>query len=131
MGRLEKVLEECDQAIRLGPRDPLLWHSYNWKAAAYFALHQDDQAIEWWQRGLAAAPNFSYMQASLAAVLALNDRDAEARVMLTRYLSNSDAKLRSVARWRVYMKASSDNSVWLAFGDRTIEGLRKAGLPEE
>jgi hypothetical protein len=64
-------------------------------------------------------------------VLALNDRDAEARVMLTRYLSNSDAKLRSVARWRVYMKASSDNSVWLAFGDRTIEGLRKAGLPEE
>jgi adenylate cyclase len=131
MGRLEKVLEECDQAIRLGPRDPLLWHSHNWKAAAYFALHQDDQAIEWWQRGLAAAPNFSYMQASLAAVLALNDRDAEARVMLTRYLSNSDTKLRSVARWRVYMKASSDNSVWLAFGDRTIEGLRKAGLPEE
>ena len=50
LGQYEKAIDFIDKAIRLSPRDPSLFFWYTNKGVAYFALQQDDQAIEWARR---------------------------------------------------------------------------------
>jgi len=91
---------------------------------------QDDQAIEWVRRSLAIAPDTSIQQALLTSALALTGRQAEAREALGRYLSLKGSS-KTIAQFRPQHRALSDNPKWLAYSDRLIEGLRKAGMPEE
>jgi TolB-like protein/Tfp pilus assembly protein PilF len=128
-GRPEKCIEYADKAIRLSPRDPLLAGFYAEKAWALLMLQQDDQAIEWLRRTLAMAPEISATQALLASALALTGRQAEAREALQRYLSLKDTASKTITEFRARHRALSDDPKWLAYSDRLIEGLRKAGMP--
>ena len=128
LGRPQKAVEYADKAIRLSPRDPLLYVFHLEKGFALSLLHQDDQAIEWLRRAVAAAPQWPLPQALLAAALAVTGHEAEARETLKRYLSLSGTRARTVAQWQGQMP--SDNPVFLAYAARLTEGLRKAGLPE-
>ena len=83
-GQFEKSLEYFDKAIRLSPRDPGMGVWVDSKSAAYFALKQYDQAIEWARRAVVIDPSFG---ADLVAPLALTGREAEARETLQRYLA--------------------------------------------
>jgi len=130
-GRPEKGLEYADKAIRLSPRDPLLAGFYAEKAWALLMLQRDDQAIEWLRRSLAMAPEDSIQQALLASALALTGRQAEAREALQRYLSLKGTTSKTIAQFRARHRAMSDSPKWLAYSDRLIEGLRKAGMPEQ
>jgi len=76
-------------------------------------------------------PQYSNAQRNLAAELALTGQVPAAREVLQRYLSLKDTRIRTIAQERAYLTALSDNPAFLAWGDRTIEGLRKAGMPEE
>jgi len=91
-------------------------------------LGQDDQAINWLRRAVAAAPQWPLPQALLAAALSLTRHEAEARDMLKRYLSLSGTRARTIAQWMGQLP--SKNPVFLAYATRLVEGLRKAGLPE-
>ena len=128
LGRPQKAVEYADKAIRLSPRDPLLYVFHLEKGFALSLLHQDDQAIEWLRRAVAAAPQWPLPQALLAAALAMTGHEAEARETLKRYLSLSATRARTIAQWQGQMP--SDNPVFLAYAARVTEGLRKAGLPE-
>jgi adenylate cyclase len=128
MGRPEKAVEYANKAMRLSPRDPLLYAFYLEKGLALSLLHLDDQAIEWLRRAVAAAPQWSLPQALLAASLAMTGHEAEAQETLRRYLSLSRTRARTVAQWKGQLP--SDNPVFLAYAARVTEGLRKAGLPE-
>ena len=128
LGRPQKAVEYADKAIRLSPRDPLLYVFHLEKGFALSLLHQDDQAIEWLRRAVAAAPQWPLPQALLAAALAVTGHEAEARETLKRYLSLSGTRARTVAQWQGQMP--SDNPVFLAYAARLTEGLRKSGLPE-
>ena len=135
LGQFEKSLEYFDKAIRLSPHDPLLNTWYGAKAINYLALKRYDQAIDWARRGLASNPNNNPVaHANLIAALALTGHDTEAHDALQRYLALPVSGPRTIATWKA-LKASltdehSDPRV-LEYWDRFIEGLRKAGLPEE
>ena len=103
------------------------------KSIDYFGLQQYDQAIEWARRSIAINPNFAHPHGILAAALALTGHEAEARDALERYMALS--KFKSIAAAKAALpppsadprvRASSDR-----FYARIIEGLRKAGMPEE
>jgi len=128
LGRPQKAVEYADKAMRLSPRDPLLYAFYLEKGFALALLHQDDQAIEWLRRAVAAAPQWPLPQALLAAALAMTGHEAEAQETLKRFLSLGGTRARTIAQWKGQL--SSDNPVFLAYAARVTEGLRKAGLPE-
>jgi adenylate cyclase len=130
LGRPERCIEDADKAIRLSPRDPLLWVFYADKAWALLMQQQDDQAIEWVRRSLAIAPDTSVQQLLLTSALALTGRQAEAREALGRYLSLKGSS-KTIAQLRPQHRALSDNPKWLAYSDRLMDGLRRAGMPEE
>jgi adenylate cyclase len=128
--RPEKCIEYADKAIRLSPRDPLLWVFYADKGWSLLLQQQDDQAIEWVRRSLAIAPDTSVQQVLLTSALALTGRQTEAREALGRYLSLKGSS-KTIAQFRPQHRALSASPKWLAYSDRLIEGLRKAGMSEE
>jgi tetratricopeptide (TPR) repeat protein len=131
LGRPEKCIEYADKAIRLSPRDPFLAGFYAEKAWALLMQQRDDQAIEWGRRTLAMIPENSIQQALLTSALALTGREAEAREALQRYLSLKGTTSKTIAQFRAPHRAMSDSPKWLAYSDRLIEGLRRAGMPED
>jgi adenylate cyclase len=132
LGRPDRAIEAADMAIRLSPRDPLIWTKYHVKGWALFMKDQDDHAIEWLRRTAAAAPGaepFTYLL--LSSAYALNGRQAEAQDELKRYLSLSRTKSTTIAQLRRQQLSLTDNPTWVAYNERLFEGLRKAGMPEE
>ena len=78
LGQPQKAVEYADKAMRLSPRDPILYVFYLEKGFALSLLHQDDQAIDWLRRAVAGAPQWPLPQALLAAALSLTGHEAEA-----------------------------------------------------
>ena len=128
LGRPQQAIDYADKAIRLSPRDPILYAFYLEKGFALSLLHQDDQAIGWLRRAGAAAPQWPLPQALLAAELSLTGREAEAHDVLKRYLSLSGTRARTIAQWKGQMP--SNNPLFLTYAARLVDGLRRAGLPE-
>jgi TolB-like protein/class 3 adenylate cyclase/Flp pilus assembly protein TadD len=128
MGRPEKTLEYANWAIRLSPRDPSLWSLYFPKGIAYSMLQNGAQAIEWYRRVVAMAPQYPLAKLFLAAELALSGAEPDAREMLLRYLSLKGARARTLTQFEMVRKAFFHHPVT---AERFAEGLRKAGMPEE
>jgi adenylate cyclase len=132
LGRPDRAIEAADKAIRLSPRDPYLWVNYHNKGWAFFMKEQDGQAIEWLRRTAAVAPGaepFTYLL--LASAYALTGQQAEAQDELKRYLSLSRTKTTTIAQLRTQMLSLANNPKWVAYVERLLEGLRKAGMPEQ
>ena len=128
LGQPQKAVEYADKAMRLSPRDQILYVFYLEKGFALSLLHQDDQAIDWLRRAVAGAPQWPLPQALLASALSLTGHEAEGRDMLKRYLSLRGTRARTIAQWKEQMPSS--NPLFLAYAERLVEGLQKAGLPE-
>ena len=128
LGRPQEALDYADKAMRLSPRDPNLYAFYLNKGFALSLLDQDDQAIGWLRRAVAAAPQWPLPQVLLAAALSLTGHESEARDVLNRYLSLSWTRARTIAQFKEQMP--SNNPLFLAFAARFVEGLRKAGMPD-
>ena len=134
-GQFEKSLEYFDKAIRLSPHDPGMGTWLDSKSGAHFALKQYDQAIEWARRAIAISPNnIPYVHADLIAALSLTGHDTEAHDALQRYLVLPVSGPQTIAAWKAY-KATLTNEHsdprYLEYWDQLIEGLRKAGVPEQ
>jgi len=130
LGQYEKAIEFLDKALRLSPYDPSLVYWYLFKSKAYLALHQDDQAIEFARRSIASNQDFGPAHGFLAAALALTGREAEARDEIQRLNALSPTKSIAALKAAFAPPPSADPRVRASF-DRFIEGLRKAGMPEE
>jgi tetratricopeptide (TPR) repeat protein len=136
LGRFDKSLEYLDRAILASPHDPSLTYWYDSKAWANFGLKRYDQAIESARRSIAINPNNPFSHVVLVAALALTGRDVEAREALQRYLTPpSTAPFKTIAAWKARWmsevpKRGGDPSI-LETGERSYDGLRKAGMPEE
>jgi adenylate cyclase len=133
LGRFDKSLEYLDKAIRVSPSDPELAGWYANKARANFGLKNYDQAIELARRATAILPNSQYSHAIFVAALAMAGHDAEAREALRRYLAlPSSGSLKTIAAFRAYLSPVSDRDPrFLDLNERTYDGLRKAGMPEQ
>ena len=137
LGRFDKSLDYFDRAIRTSPSDPSLVYWYDSKAWANFGLKRYDQAIEAARRSIAISPNSDpFAHVVLVAALALTDHDAKAREALQRYLSlPSTAPFKTIAAWKAYQMSKvpeqGADPRFLEMSERSYEGLRKAGMPEE
>ena len=68
----------------------------------------------------------------LVAALALTGHDAEAREALQRYFAlPSTGPLRTIAAWKAHHVPSGGDPRFVEMNERTYDGLRKAGMPEE
>jgi TolB-like protein/Tfp pilus assembly protein PilF len=135
LGQFEKALEYYDKAIRLSPRDPALFNFHEGKSGAYFALKQYDQTIESARQSIAIRPNDNPLaHRDLVAALALSGQEAEAHEALQRYLALPATALKTIAAWKAYkaqVTSPQTDPRYLEMWDRLIDGLRKAGMPEE
>jgi TolB-like protein/Flp pilus assembly protein TadD len=134
LGQYEKAIEFVDKAIRLSPHDPALSFWYWDKSIDYFGLQQDDQAFEWTRRSIPINPNFGPPHGILAAALALTGHKAEACDALQRRNALSPTKSIAAVKAALTLPPSADPHVSASsdrFYARLIEGLRKAGMPEE
>jgi adenylate cyclase len=132
-GEFDKGLEYFDKAIRTSPHDPWLAHLYGGKAAANFGLKNYDQAIELARQAIAINPNYvQYIHATLIAALALTGHVTQARGALQRYLAlPSTGPLKTIAAFKAYFSAQGGGPARVEANERTYDGLRKAGMPEE
>ena len=95
-----------------------------------------DQAIESARQALAINPKNPFAHVVLVAALALTDHDAEAREALQRYLAPpSIAPYKTIAAWKAYQKSQvpkqPSDPRFVEMSERSYDGLRKAGMPEE
>jgi TolB-like protein len=126
LGRPREARAHVAEAMRLSPRDPLLflWHFFNGVADIHLArvVH----ALESLRKSVEINPNWGLSQFALAGALALAGLLAEAGEVCA--VARRLAPNFTVAKYRA--EAVSDNSVYLTQREHFYEGLRLAGVPE-
>ena len=125
-GRLEEAAEALDRAIRLSPRDPVLWGTMCFRSMTCSLLQQYEAAVEWGRRAVLeprSADGGYWSCAVLASALGNLGQTVEASEVLDEALRRkSDLSLGYLEK-TLPTKQSGALAPYL-------EGLRKAGLPD-
>jgi TolB-like protein/class 3 adenylate cyclase len=129
IGRSEETGAHITEALRLSPRDTLTYVWMSHAGSAKNALGSYEQAIPWFQRAIEANRNYPFAYFMSAVALAQVGRLDEARsaVRVGRVLDPNF----NVSRARAFWTAMSDHPTYLAQLEPLLEGLRKAGVPEQ
>src|SRR5262249_45247231 len=126
LGRARDTRGHIEEAIRLSPRDPLLFHWHFFIGVADVYLGRVVHGLESLRKSVEINPNWGLSQFVLAGALALAgllSEAAEACAIARRLAPNfTIAKFRS--------EVVSDNPVYLAQREHFYQGLRFAGVPE-
>jgi TolB-like protein len=125
LGRGGETEAHIEQALRLSPRDTLVFVWTLWVGLAKIWQGADAEAVVWLRRSLEANRNsiaHFYLAAVLAQVGELDEARATAQAGLALYPSFT------IRRYRT--NTPSNNPVYLAGRERVYEGLRMAGVPE-
>ena len=133
LGEFDKSREYLDKAILASPYDPTIAYWYGNKAWDSFGLKNYGQAIDLARRAIATKPDYNaYSHLVLVAALALTDHDAEAREALQLYLAlPSTGPLKTIAAWKAHQMSLGDDPRYVELSERSYDGLRKAGMPEQ
>ena len=129
IGRAEETEAHVAEALRLSPRDTM---AYIWMTIAGVAknhLGSHEQAVAWFRRAIEANRNYPLAHFILAAALAQLGRLDEARSAVKAGLALNPAF--TISRFRALWTAISDDPTYLAQLEPILDGLRKAGMPEE
>src|SRR5271157_849823 len=129
VGRADETEAHVAEALRLSPRDTV---AYTWMLHAGVAkLHPGSwqQAAAWLRRAIEANRNFSAANFNLAAALAQLGRLDEARSAAKAGLALDPTF--AISRIRAAWTARSDDPTYQTGLERIIDGLRKAGVPEQ
>lgn len=127
LGRSEEAEAHILEALRLSPQDPFayLWMTHAGTANLY--LGRDKPAVAWLRRCIELNRNYPIAQLCLGAAYAQLGKLDEARAAARAGLTNDPTF--TIRRFR--SSAASDYPNYLAGRERAIEGMRKAGVPEE
>jgi tetratricopeptide (TPR) repeat protein len=127
VSRAEETEAHVNEAFRLSPRDTdaPVWLAV--AGTAKFLVGSDEEAIVLFRRSIETNRNLPIAHFNLAAALAHLGRLNEARAAVQAGLVLNPSF--TVTRYRA--GAPSDNSTFLAQRERLIDGMRKAGVPEE
>jgi TolB-like protein/class 3 adenylate cyclase len=129
IGRAEETESHVAEALRLSPRDPVayLWMTYAGMASNM--LGRWEQAIPWFRRSIEANRNLPHAYFNLAAALAQLGRLDEAHSAIKPGLALNPAF--TISRARATYTPVSDDPTYLAQTEAVLEGMRKAGIPEQ
>ena len=129
VGRAEETEVHIADALRLSPRDTL---AYIWLFIAGLAknyLGSWEQAVERFRRSIDANRNYPLAFSQLSAALAQLGRLDEARSAVKAGLAFNPAY--TVSRRRASSTAQSDDPTFLAQLQPVLDGMCKAGVPEQ
>ena len=129
IGRAEETEAQIVEALRLSPRDTL---AYSWMSMAGGAknhLGLWDQAVGWYRRAIEANRNYPHPHFVLGAALAQLGRPDEAHSAVKAGLALNPTF--SISGARAAWTAMSDDPTYLAELEPILEGLRRAGVPEQ
>jgi adenylate cyclase len=134
LGEPEQAIAYADKLMRLSPNDPSsTWPTlYLAKAVAYGILQDYQEALVWIRRAEASATDMRFALVR-SAMLALTGQEADAHATMQRYLASDKAPIRTITQWKAQWQGvplATYSPRVLTFGQKFIEGLRKAGLPE-
>jgi len=127
LDRAHETFPWIKRAFALSPRDPLRSVWYGAIARARISIGDDVLAIEAAQKGIAANRDHPHNYAVLAGALAQLGRINEAKAALQDFLRVQPGI--TVSRYRRNLTADKPRAV-KAYS-RLMNGLRKAGLPEQ
>ncbi len=129
IGRAEETEAHIAEGLRLSPRD---LEAYKWMGRAGLGnLHLGlwEQAIAWYRRSIEANRNFPYIYFVLGSALAQLGRLDEARSATKAGLALVPTF--AVSRFRATWTGMSDDPTYLSQFEPILEGMRKAGVPEQ
>ncbi len=129
IGRADESEAHIGEALRLSPRDTL---AYTWMHIAGVAknyLGSHEQAVAWLRRAIEANRNYPHQYFAMSAALAQLGRLDEARSAINAGLALNPTF--AVSRFRANLAARCEDQRFLAQLEPILEGMRKAGLPEE
>jgi TolB-like protein len=124
MGEPAKAIEMYQRAERLSPRDPRGWLFATGMGMALFFLERFDDAAYWAEKALVDNPRSTIALRTLAGSLAKMGQREKAAIVVQTMLKVEPQLTLSI--WRARLKWL-DETPW---GNRYVEALRLAGLPE-
>ena len=129
IGRAEETEGHIVEALRLSPRDPTAHVWMNNAGLAKLLLGSYEQAAVWCRRAIEANRNFPHPHFLLGSALALLGRldEAESAARIGLALNPAFSLPGARGAW----SAMSDEPTYLAQIEPVLEGLRKAGVPEQ
>ena len=120
MKEADEALKSFDRAIRLNPIDPKRYDTLTGIASTLITVGRDEEAVAQARRAIAANPRFTSAHRCLAAALAYLGRESEAKAASAALLEIEPSF--RIGKWAAY------GGQWQ--GQRFLDGLRLAGLPE-
>jgi TolB-like protein/class 3 adenylate cyclase/Tfp pilus assembly protein PilF len=127
LGQPEETEGHIQEALRLSPRDT---HVYLWcmfAGLAKFELGREEEAVVWLRRSVDANRSFPSARFALASALArlgrLSEARAEARAGFAIHPEFTISRFRA-GMWTGYPAVAGGR-------ERIIDGMRKAGVPEQ
>jgi TolB-like protein/class 3 adenylate cyclase len=129
IGRAEETEAHIVEALRLSPRDTL---AYAWMTQAGIAknlLGLWEQAVAWFRRAIEANRNYPHQYFAMSAAFAQLGRLDEAHAAVKAGLALNPTL--TISRFRANLAARCEDQRFLAQLEPILEGMRKAGLPEE
>ncbi len=129
IGSAEETDAHIAEALRLSPRDTLayVWITHAGTAKNYLGSYEE--AVAWCRRAIEANRNYAHAYFMLAAALAQLGRLEEAHSAVKAGLLLNPTY--AISRVRAAWTARSDDPTYLVQTERVLEGLRKAGVPEQ
>ena len=129
IGRAEETEAHIAEALRVSPRDTLIYVWMTHASMAKLHLGSFEQAVAWGLRAIEANRNYPRTHFGLAAALARLGRidEAQSAVKAGLALNPTYTIHGAYALWTAW----SDDPTYLAQLAPILEGLRKAGVPEQ
>ena len=129
VGRAEETEAHILEALRLSPRDTMAYIWMNTAGMAKLHLGSWEQAVAWFRRSIEANRNFPAPNFMLAAALAQLGRLDEARSAVKAGLALNPS-LHHLPRPR-RLDGDKRRPDVSGRAERILEGMRKAGVPEQ
>jgi tetratricopeptide (TPR) repeat protein len=121
----QRAIDALERARRLSPLDPQPWVFCGGLAHAHFTADRYEEAIEWADRALHAQPRMTGVVGVKAAACSQLGRIEDARACISRYCELRPGS--TIGDFRGALGLAYSPEALATY----IDGLRKAGLPEE
>ena len=131
-GAIEETIPLAEQAIRLSPRDPVIFLFYLDIGDVHLLQSRTDEAILWLEKARNANREHPQPHLWLAAAYGLKGETERAAVELAeaRKLAR-EGSFSSIAKMRVGRPSWQPPTIGASLDSTFLAGLRKAGMPEE